>query len=75
MEEKDLPKRKPTRWSGFDYSRGGAYFLTLCMQDRKKILSTVERTEKPVGDDVTRTPKPTKERFGEPLSSASRRYD
>ena len=52
MDEKDLPKRKSTRLPHFDYSQGGAYFLTLCMQDRKKILSTVERTEKPVGDDA-----------------------
>ena len=45
MDEKDLPKRKPTRWSGFDYSRGGAYFITICTQDRKRILSKIEGTE------------------------------
>ena len=50
MDEKDLPKRKSTRWSGFDYSRGGAYFITICTQDRKRILSKIEGTEttKPV---------------------------
>ena len=52
MDEKDLPQRKPTRWSGFDYSRGGAYFITICTQDRKRILSKIEGTEttKPVGE-------------------------
>jgi hypothetical protein len=45
MEEKNLPQRKPTRWSGFDYSQGGAYFLTICTQDRKKILSTIAKTK------------------------------
>ena len=64
MEEKDLPKRKPTRLPYFDYSQGGAYFLTLCMQDRKKILSTVERTEKPVGDDAHGVPKIRLTRIG-----------
>ncbi len=50
MDEKDLPKRKSTRWSGFDYSRGGAYFITICTQDRKRILSKIAGTEttKPV---------------------------
>ena len=45
MPEQELPKRKPTRLNGFDYSRGGAYFITICTQDRKRILSTIERTK------------------------------
>lgn len=36
--EKDLPKRKASRLKGFDYSENGAYFLTVCTQNRKKIL-------------------------------------
>ena len=64
MDEKDLPKRKSTRWSGFDYSRGGAYFITICTQDRKNILSTVERTEKPVGDDAHGVPRIQLTRIG-----------
>ena len=44
MEEKAFPKRKPTRLSTFDYSRGGAYFITICTQDRKRILSHIVRT-------------------------------
>ena len=37
----DLPKRKPLRLKGHDYSETGAYFLTVCTQDKKHILSTV----------------------------------
>ena len=39
--EKALPKRKDPRLKGFDYSQTGAYFLTICTQNRKNILSTV----------------------------------
>ena len=49
--EKDLPQRKPTRLTGFDYNTNGAYFITICTQDRRKLLSRV------VGDDVLGVPK------------------
>ena len=39
--EKDLPKRKDPRLKGFDYSSTGAYFLTICTQNRKNILSMI----------------------------------
>ncbi len=39
--EKTLPKRKDPRLKGFDYSKTGAYFLTICTQNRKNILSTI----------------------------------
>ena len=44
--KKDLPKRKPTRLKNFDYSSVGAYFVTICIKDRKRILSDII---KPVG--------------------------
>ena len=52
MEEKTLPTRKSPRLKNFDYSRGGAYFLTICTHDRKRILSTIGQKEtiKPVGE-------------------------
>ena len=37
----DLPKRKPTRLSYFDYSTPGAYFLTVCTKDKKCILGEI----------------------------------
>ena len=43
-KEKDLPKRKSTRLKGFDYSTEGAYFVTICVNDRKPILSEVIKT-------------------------------
>ena len=48
--EEQLPKRKPTRLKSFDYSKTGVYFVTLCTQNRKKILSKV------VGVDVLGDP-------------------
>ncbi len=37
----DFPQRKPNRLSGFDYSHPGAYFLTICTEDRKNLLSHI----------------------------------
>ncbi|MBO5322231.1 MAG: hypothetical protein J6B22_06515 [Clostridia bacterium] len=37
----DLPKRKPTRLREFDYSKQGAYFITICTHNRRNILSDV----------------------------------
>jgi putative transposase len=37
----ELPKRKRTRLEGYDYSRNGAYFLTLCSKDKKPIFSRI----------------------------------
>lgn len=33
-----LPKRKPMRYQGFDYSEFGAYFLTICTHDKEKLF-------------------------------------
>lgn len=40
-DEKFAPKRKNIRLKGFDYSNKGAYFLTICTQNREKILSEI----------------------------------
>ncbi|MBO5884092.1 MAG: transposase [Clostridia bacterium] len=45
-----IPKRKPTRMYGADYDTVGAYFITICTQDRRCILSRI------VGDDVLGVP-------------------
>ena len=37
----DLLKRKLNRIPAFDYNQQGAYFVTLCTQNRQKILSRV----------------------------------
>ena len=36
-----LPKRKPNRLPNFDYSTPGAYFITICTQDKKCILGQI----------------------------------
>ena len=37
----DLPKRKPTRLKGYDYSTPGAYFVTICTQNKKCMFSNI----------------------------------
>ena len=37
----DLPKRKNIRLSEYNYNEEGAYFITICTQNRRKILSTI----------------------------------
>ena len=49
-KEKELPKRKPTRLKDFDYNKSGAYFITMCTEGRKNILSRI------VGGDVLDAP-------------------
>ena len=39
----ELPKRKQIRLPDYDYSTPGAYFVTVCTQDRRCILSSVRR--------------------------------
>ncbi len=37
----ERPVRKVNRLCEYDYSTNGAYFITICTQDRKKILSKI----------------------------------
>lgn len=37
----ETPNRKRNRLSEYDYSQNGAYFITVCTQDREKILSNI----------------------------------
>lgn len=32
------PERKQNRLMGYDYSQNGAYFITVCVQNRAEIL-------------------------------------
>ena len=48
-----MPKRKPTRLRDFDYNSSGAYFITICTENRRQILSHI------VGGDVLDAPKST----------------
>ena len=48
MENK-LPKRKDLRIKQYDYSSAGAYFVTMCIKDRKRILSDIIKSSVGVG--------------------------
>ena len=37
-----LPKRKPTAIPHYDYSQYGAYFITICVEGRRPILSKID---------------------------------
>ena len=56
----DLPKRKLARLENFDYSQGGAYFITICTHNRKQILSDII-----VGTGVPDCPKIKLLKYGE----------
>ncbi len=47
----DLPKRKPTRLKGYDYSQSGAYFITICTQNREQFFEMEN-----VGNDLCVVP-------------------
>ncbi len=55
----ELAKRKPTRLKGYDYSRNGAYFITICTKDRKQLLSKII-----VGDDAHIVPQNNLTKYG-----------
>ena len=40
-KEKELPKRKHPRLDNYDYSTAGAYFVTICTQNRRCVLSRI----------------------------------
>lgn len=40
----ELPKRKIIRLNAFDYSRNGAYFVTVCTRDREHSLGVIVGT-------------------------------
>ena len=40
-KEKELPKRKHPRLDNYDYSSAGAYFVTICTQHRRCVLSRI----------------------------------
>ncbi len=48
-KEKELPKRKDLRLKQYDYSSAGAYFVTICIKDRKRILSDIIKPSVGVG--------------------------
>lgn len=44
-ETMDLPKRKPTRLKGYDYSTPGAYFITICTNQKEHFFGRISNEE------------------------------
>ena len=55
----ELIKRKTPRYQSFDYNSVGVYFITICTQNRRCILSRI------VGTGVLDCPQPELTRYGE----------
>ncbi len=60
----NLPKRKPTRLKGYDYSQNGAYFITICTHNRKQILSNI------VGEGLCALPQNTMSSIGKEVEKS-----
>ena len=56
--ENEFPKRKPIRLPEFDYSQPGAYFITICTQNRRRMLSQI------VGDGLPDVPQTELSQYG-----------
>ena len=42
--------RRSIRLKGYDYSRAGLYFITICVQDRKYLFGKIENEEMALND-------------------------
>ena len=58
MSDNKLPKRKPARLKEYDYTANGAYFITICTQNRKELLCSI------VGTGVLDRPKIELSQYG-----------
>ena len=59
MNMEELKKRKTPKHQGFDYNSVGTYFITICTQNRRCVLSRIVETgvpdcllEQPIGNPV-----------------------
>ncbi len=59
MNKKDFPKRKRIRLIDYDYSEMGYYYVTICTQNKSKILSQI------VGDGIPDVPKINLSKIGQ----------
>ena len=59
MKNKDLPERKISRLKNYNYNNPGSYFITVCTENKKEILSTIR-----VGTGVLDRPKNELSEYG-----------
>ncbi|MBQ2729316.1 MAG: transposase [Clostridia bacterium] len=50
--ENKLPNRKSTHLKYYDYSNTGVYFVTICIEERKRILSEIIKTSDTAVDEI-----------------------
>lgn len=50
-----MPTRKPMRLKDYDYSEKGAYFITICVRNRRPVLSTIKASNETGNADVQLT--------------------
>ena len=60
----ELPKRKPNRLQEYDYCQPGAYFITICTQNKEKLFWDN------VGASIARPEKPKLSLFGDVVEQA-----
>ena len=74
MKMDELKKRKTPRYQSFDYNSSGVYFITICTQNRRCILSRIVGTGVPdcppsprsiVGTGVPDCPRPELTKYGQ----------
>ena len=61
----ELAKRKPNRLEAFDYASDGTYFITICTENRKCILSRIT-----VGATIGRPPEVAPTKIGQCVNDA-----
>ena len=69
----EYPQRKNLRLTAYDYSSQGAYFVTICTQNRRCVLSKICRGD-PCGRPPV-TPSPYGEAIIQVLHEVENRYD
>ncbi len=72
-----LPKRKPMRLKGYDYSADGYYFVTTCAKDKRCLFSTIRPAVPhtpsgmhPVGRGILDAPPVELSEYGKVVESA-----
>ena len=67
----DLPKRKSPRLKEYDYSTPGAYFVTICTQEKRMVFEL----EKTVGNDLRVVPPAQNQIVHKWLKEIENKYD
>lgn len=50
MQLLETPRRRSIRLSGYDYSQNGAYFITICTQNKECLFGDIENGEMRMND-------------------------